>query len=876
MSDNTLAAALETLKAHGLMLDAVEADGTLHYCGTTEKPRSQNGRYIFHADAWPTLWWQNYNTGEIASSKLYDTATLSTKERKAEQEAIAARKREREAEQSTAWAQAAEQAQAMYAKTTAADNSHAYLCRKGVHSVEGLRILGKGDNAVLVVPVHNIQGLAQSLQYIQPNGAKLFLPKGKIAGGFFPIPARDGSKEGTLLIAEGIATALSLHEATGFAVLVAFNCGNMLPVARIAREQYPAREIVLCADNDAEGKKPNGEPYNIGIEKATSAAREVGAKLALCPAHEGKPTDFNDLHQWRGLDAVAAVIEAARNIDAGCPMPKGFYMVEKGKDAGIYWVKTNKSGEDEHIRIAPPLTILGFTFDAEGSSWGLLLEWRDPNNKVHQWAMPLRLLNELRAEWFGILVDSGFLGIPAFRNKLSQFLADVRPVGRVRCVSTTGWHDTSFVLPDAVFGAQAGKIVLQSSSVDNIYKVSGTMEQWQKLAALVAGNSRLEFALYVALAGAFLCISGMESGGFNLVGLSSSGKSTALRLAASVWGGKGYVRNWRTTDNALEGLAALHNDALLILDEISQAPARVVSEASYMLANGTGKARANKNGDTRKLQSWRLMFLSSGEAGLAERLAEIGQRVKAGQEVRLVDIIMDAGQGMRSFDTLNGIKDASSYAIKIKELAEANYGHAGRALVQAMTTDDGSLAKGILVELRSIVNDLCPADADGQVRRVAMRFALCMVAGEYAQNAGILPASFTPEATIQRLFKEWLAERGGAGASEDTAIMAAVRLFIEMHGVSRFEDLDSNAEQRVINRVGYRRKNNGITEYMILPEAFKTEVLRGFTVKQACRVLAQAGWLYQGSKGRYVSRPVIRDVQTSCYIITPHDGGENY
>ena len=91
------------------------------------------------------------------------------------------------------------------------------------------------------------------------------------------------------------------------------------------------------------------------------------------------------------------------------------------------------------------------------------------------------------------------------------------------------------------------------------------------MATLAAGNSRLVFALSVAFAGALPALVGEESGGFHFRGASSSGKTTALKVAASVWGHPSeYPRLWRATANGLEGLAALHNDGLLILDELSQ------------------------------------------------------------------------------------------------------------------------------------------------------------------------------------------------------------------------------------------------------------------------------------------------------------------
>ncbi len=97
---------------------------------------------------------------------------------------------------------------------------------------------------------------------------------------------------------------------------------------------------------------------------------------------------------------------------------------------------------------------------------------------------------------------------------------------------------------------------------------------------------------------------GLESDSFHLVGESSIGKSTALAVAASVYGNKDYVQTLRATDNALEGLAAQHNHALLILDELSQLSARIAGEVFYMLANGQSKASAFKTGQARNRALW--------------------------------------------------------------------------------------------------------------------------------------------------------------------------------------------------------------------------------------------------------------------------------
>lgn len=117
------------------------------------------------------------------------------------------------------------------------------------------------------------------------------------------------------------------------------------------------------------------------------------------------------------------------------------------------------------------------------------------------------------------------------------------------------------------------------------------------------------------------------------------------------------MQRWRTTDNALEAIAAQHCDGLLILDELAQVDGKVAGECAYMLANEQSKARASRSGAARARLSWRLLFLSAGELGLADHMAEGGKRTRTGQEVRMADIPADAGQGMGAFECLHDAAD---------------------------------------------------------------------------------------------------------------------------------------------------------------------------------------------------------------------------
>ena len=147
-----------------------------------------------------------------------------------------------------------------------------------------------------------------------------------------------------------------------------------------------------------------------------------------------------------------------------------------------------------------------------------------------------------------------------------------------------------------------------------------------------------------------------------------------------------------------------------------------------------------------------------------------------------------------------------------------------------------------------------PAKADGQVGRVAARFALVAAAGELATALGILPWSEgEASAAAARCFKDWLAARGDSGPEEISEGIRQVRAFIELHGTSRFEeawpqDTRKKAEitpetelviRRTINRAGFRRlEHEGLGEnweYYVLPEAWRNEVCAGFDAEPSPR-----------------------------------------
>lgn len=531
---------------------------------------------------------------------------------------------------------------------------------------------------------------------------------------------------------------------------------------------------------------------------------------------------------------------------------------QAGESAGVYFTGFDQEGNAKApMWVCAPLRIIAKTRGGKSADWGRLLEWRDPDGRPHRWAVPAELLAgdglEVRRE----LMRLGLEVSPSKRARdlLSTYM-QVWPVqDRARCVERLGWHGSVYVLPDEAIGAEAEAVVFQSAAaVEPAYAQAGDAAQWRdSVAALAAGNSRMVFAISCAFAPTLAALVGEDSGGFHLRGKSSSGKSTALALAASVWGSPAsFPRLWRTTTNGLEGLAAVHSDCLLILDELSQMDPRDAGDAAYLLANGQGKTRASRAGMARQPARWRLLFLSAGEESLAGMMSRAGKRSNAGQEVRLADIEADAGAGLGAFETLHDHPTGAALSLALKDAALQHHGAAGVEWLRRVVADRASLAEKAGELVREFVADHTRADAPGQVIRVARRFGLVAAAGELATGCGLTgwKGGEAFEA-VGRCFASWLEGFGGDSSREDRALLAQVRAFFEMHGASRFEDMAATVEQRIPNRAGFWRDGeDGARQFLVLPEVFKREVCQGFDAKAAAQVLVKAGVILAGKDGK--------------------------
>ena len=672
---------------------------------------------------------------------------------------------------------------------------------------------------------------------------------------------------GTLVKAEGPENALVCFMADRPFVVSAIGAANLKNI----EPPSTVKAVLIAGDRGrgADGRKA-GEDY---AEDAALADKKRGFGVALTypparPNANGKWEDWNDLLKNDGLDAVR---ERLAQSEPWEDLPPGFRWREGG--GGIEFlareekVRNDGTVEDEVWEwLCAPVEFMATTLNPDSKDWGLWLKIKTRNGIWHKAAIPKTELVTSSEDIFKHLAYQGleFNISPRGKTKLKELLTRIRPRSYALCVPKIGFHDGVFILPNQAIGDTKGRTVVfqPTKPIEHYYRQSGTMKGWQDgVAKLARGNDRLMFAISAAFAPPLLEPLGMEGGGIHLRGGSTAGKTTILRAAGTVWGGGGqygYIRTWRATDNALEAVAAAHNNAFLALDEIAEIESKALFRAAYALANGRQKERMGKSIDLRAGTTWRLLFMSTGEIGMAEKLSEDRMRATGGQTVRLVEIPADAGGGLGAFQAFHGFEGPKQFAEALTAAGLKHYGHAAPAFLKHITQDLGAIVEGTKAFLARFADQTCRKDADGQVRRVCSRFALIAAAGELAIVAGIVPwDKGEVREACKRLFNEWVGARGTTGPIEIQNGFAQLKAFIELHGSSRFTDWETPSAP-TINRVGFRRllEPGAETErvaYYILPEGWK-EILRGCDPKLIASHLVSRGVINPDNDGKFQRR----------------------
>jgi uncharacterized protein (DUF927 family) len=331
-----------------------------------------------------------------------------------------------------------------------------------------------------------------------------------------------------------------------------------------------------------------------------------------------------------------------------------------------------------------------------------------------------------------------------------------------RVATRVGWNGSVFVLPGETFGKGAEPLETAFAGLDPAmlgkYRTRGSLKEWQdQIASLCGGNSRLIFAMALALTGPVLkFVKGPRGGGFQLYGDAEAGKTTAAMVAGSVWGchrdevrrEKGFAENWNSTAGKIEVTVLAHNDIFFILDETNRAGqtdrerAKIVMSVGFGLAEHTEKERLTNVGGAR---SWRCYFLSTSNQSFREIAIRGGIAIDEAYFGRLVDIPMPRdGHGV--FEDLHDYSNGGELSDVLQRRCKKHYGVAGRAfitkIVEACSSDRAGLSKWLAKERRAyrkLFRKKSKAQGLTALNRATDRFATVFAAASLAITHDILP-----------------------------------------------------------------------------------------------------------------------------------------
>jgi len=637
-------------------------------------------------------------------------------------------------------------------------------------------------------------------------------------------------------------------------------------------EMLRAKEVFVIPDADEPGRKH--------AAAVLRSLKGIARSVKLLPLPGAK-----DASEWieRGgtREALTQLVEQSAPGKVGPGQDSNGHAAAAGapsvernphftvKDSGVF--------HQDGTLVCSPLLVTAYARNGDSQCWGRLLEWQDDDGRPHSWNMPMEMLAGEGAELRGVLLGGGVTINHKARNLLPWYIQSERPARRVIAAEHLGWHNRTFVFPDSSIPEDASEPVLYQSPgrTQHFYHVRGSLEEWRvAIGRRCAANSRLVFSVSCAFAGPLLRPLGAEGGGFHLNGISSSGKTTTQWVAGSVCGGgldgQSFKRTWRSTQNALEATAEMHNDGLLLLDEMREVgDARELDSTIYMLSNGAGRGRMTKAITLRRPLSWRLLFLSTGEVTLNEHVATAGGKTKGGAAVRLLNIPADAKAGLGAFECLHAAESPRVFAEELRDAATRTFGSPLREFIRRFSLDWDNELEQAKRDVAEFVRKFCPPGAAAEVGRGLGRFALVAAAGEMATRFGITgwKPSEARRAAL-RCFQDWVEDRGGVGQADVEAGVRQVRAFIAAKGSSRFQSVvqefdprGNELRERIHERAGFWKEEDGERFYLIFTDVFTDEVCSGFNSQMVLEELERRNLLVKGDGRNLAKRETV-----------PHEG----
>jgi uncharacterized protein (DUF927 family) len=560
------------------------------------------------------------------------------------------------------------------------------------------------------------------------------------------------------------------------------------------------------------------------------------------------------LFEERHLNCLLGALKETTNLSP-TELPEGF-AIDEGRLTVRKTVKDRKTKETsvEFISIAAQCHIIAKGLSAAGEANHHLVQFIDHRDAMRSHAISTALLHSDEKRYIAQLIDLGFEveNDRAFISFVKRSLAELQ-LPQFDVVQALGWQESkdqklSFAALDRIIGSPDCRVV--APGLKNGFSTQGNLEGWQTtLKEFGRRDAKILFAACLSLSGPLLRFTNLGTGGFHLSGQSSFGKTSCLRVAASVWGSAednadpAFMLNFNTTVNSAEASAKSRNDCILLLDESGNVNERVdLNELIYRLSSGREKSRLTRDARQHKGGSWSLQILSTGEKALTSLTPE----QKAGAAVRMIDIPFEERAFSAPGLTIDGTK---ALADRMQAELKNSFGLAGPAFIEALREKFQTyahLSKYLSEEMKTTLNNGQPEDP--AVQRALGRFKLVETAGRLAADLKILP--FEKEEithAVQEVSEMWLrnyaptvsdAVRGIIGLRE--FIIKNQRNFQPVDRDDSDDDYDCDTRGARNTIFGYVDKDKGL--YLFTEESFK-EACSGIDTRIVLKALEEKGLL---------------------------------
>ncbi|MEP5632680.1 MAG: DUF927 domain-containing protein [Tateyamaria sp.] len=541
--------------------------------------------------------------------------------------------------------------------------------------------------------------------------------------------------------------------------------------------------------------------------------------------HDGEDRAPDEYRDGNGpskprITAVTDADATPESIRAACQSMLNKAKLSKkfsAKSGKIGKYKPKEDGKGEWVTICDPFEVVGRTYSESGDGQGLIIRFAADRDgaPIYEETVSKELLANDPRKVIAQLVDRGLwiMASADARSAVPELLSSIRDVPDIVTVTQPGWHGDVFISPSGDFFSDAnGEYRLAPKLLLKHPAQAGSLEGWLKStsAALECQNSDLlSIGLFSGFAGCLVNLLNVPvSPILNFAGTTTRGKTTAQRLGASVWANPikgGLLTKFNASDNAIENIAVQASGTVLALDEGGQAArdSAQFQATVFKLAEGSGKTRMSPSGEARDIKSWTTCFTISEEVGFGDKVKREDANAAAGAVARCWEI------------SFSDTKDLNLETTKMIDNVAENFGWAGPIFVRHIIEEGyhkcpDQLNKRIEDASKALLagfNDLQP-----QHRRLAASAAFLQVAGEIAQEAGLVPVEFDVHGAVKRVLTISLESMSGAMNPKVTALNKLREGILRRIGVDviAIDDAEAGSYRAVSAYFGYKSADGSL------------------------------------------------------------------